>query len=173
MNRFLRGVQGLSQQQELLEHETSHREGSTPLTGLICHPPHQHHPFLPSCHHLTLTFLPLPTCSHCWLSLTCILDVFQVRNEVTVISVFSVIFDLWEKHRAGNLSGEETSGTQLLGVLADWAAREGWEVATSMPQLCWGHIWLFFATSCLGSPVSSGKTRSEALWQLPGKGASW
>ena len=55
---------------------------------------------------------------------------------------------------------------QLFGILAGWA--ELWGQGG-----IWGDSLAVLCTNCLGSPVSSRKTRSEAFWQLPGKRPSW
>lgn len=114
MIRFLGGVRGLSQEQEPLEQDPSHRGMRSP-NGLIRRSPRQCHPCLPSCPqllsppyaHTHSPSLPQPLLA----PLTWIPDVFQVRNKVAEISVFSIIIDLQEKHRAVKSTGEETSGT--------------------------------------------------------------
>lgn len=100
MNRSLRGVYSLSQPRELLEPETLHRELSDPWKTYL-------QPALPvalpalrphhtQAHSSALVHLLL-------VSLTCIPDVFQVRNEFAVVSIFSIILYLQGKHGAVNL----------------------------------------------------------------------
>lgn len=77
--------------------ETSPREGCTPWQGLPASLPSSATlpcPLPPPYAHSSSLLQPLLA------SLTWIRAVLQVRNEVAVISVFGILLDLQEKHRA-------------------------------------------------------------------------
>lgn len=137
MIRLLGGVRGLSQEQEPLGQDTSHRGVRSP-SGLTGHPPNQRRPRLPSRAHL----LPPPYAhTHSPSLLTWIPDVFQVRNKVAEISVFSIIVDLQEKHRAVKPTGDETSGTVPMKPSVWCSERLGRAKGArrrplSVPQMC-------------------------------------
>lgn len=169
MIRLLGGVRGLSQEQEPLGQDTSQRGVRSP-SGLTGHPPNQRRPRLPSRAHL----LPPPYAhTHSPSLLTWIPDVFQVRNKVAEISVFSIIVDLQEKHRAVKPTGDETSGTVPMKPSVWCSERLGRAKGargghSPCPRCAERAIWLFSATGRLGSPVSSRQARSEAFGQLLG-----
>lgn len=144
MIRFLGSVRGLSQEHEPLGQDTSHRGMRAP-NGLICHPPHQHHPCLSSCPHRlsppyahthSPSLLQPPMAPLTWIP-----DVFQLRNKVAEISVFTIIADLQEKHRPVKSTGEDTSGTVPTNPSVWCSGRLGRATrarrrSLSVPQVC-------------------------------------
>ena len=115
--------------------------------------------------------LPASPCPHLVPSrplltfLTWIPDVVQLRNEGAVVRVFTVILDLWEKHRAVDLREKgPPSGTVSTHPAVRWPCgldkpQGQGRGSSSMSPLVLGQItWLLFATNCLGLLVSSRDT---------------